>query len=124
MQSMGADASAFHQLLGAAGVTSPFNASTAGMRSSLGRTRLGAEHVLGVQKIATARFPMAVVLVVQDLCLQRAQEAATADDKLFCLYTAFYVVVNTMALRNLVPQIRVPGLLSFRGGFCRFAPNL
>jgi hypothetical protein len=45
------------------------------MRSSLGRTRLGAEHVLGVQKIATARFPMAVVLAVQDLCLQRAQEA-------------------------------------------------
>ena len=40
---------------------------------------------------------MAVVLVVQDLCLQRAQEAATADDKLFWLYTAFYVVVNTMA---------------------------
>jgi hypothetical protein len=67
------------------------------MRSSLGRTRLGAEHVLGVQKIATARFPMAVVLAVQDLCLQRAQEATTADNKLFWLYTAFYVVVNTMA---------------------------
>jgi hypothetical protein len=103
---MGADASAFHQLLGAAGVTSPFNASTAGMRSSLGRTRLGAEHVLGVQKIATARFPMAVVLVVQDLCLQRAQGAATADDKLFCLYTAFYVVVNTMAF--LRPSSELP----------------
>ena len=97
MQSMGADASAFHQLFGAAGVTNPFNASASGMRSSLGRTRLGAEHVLGVQKIATARFPMAVVLAVQDLCLHRAQEATTADDKLFWLYTAFYVVVNTMA---------------------------
>jgi hypothetical protein len=46
------------------------------MRSSLGRTRLGAEHVLGVQKIATVRFPMAVVLAVQDLCLQLA--AATS----------------------------------------------
>jgi hypothetical protein len=57
----------------------------------------GADHVLGVQKIATARSPMTVVLAVQDLCLQRAQEAATADDKLFWLYTAFYVVVNTMA---------------------------
>jgi hypothetical protein len=67
------------------------------MRSSLGRPRLGAEHVLGVQKIATARFPMAVVLAVQDLCLQRAQEATAADDKRFWLYTAFYVVVNTMA---------------------------
>jgi hypothetical protein len=96
MQSMGADASAFHQLFGAAAVANPFNASTAGMRSSLGRTRLGAEHVLGVQKIATARFPMAVVLAVQDLCLQRAQGATTADDKLFWLYTAFYVVVNTI----------------------------
>jgi hypothetical protein len=70
MQSIGADASAFYQLFGAVGVTNPFNASTAGMRSSLGRTRLGAEHVLGVQKIATARFPMAVVLAVQDFCLQ------------------------------------------------------
>jgi hypothetical protein len=55
MQSMGADASAFHQLLGAAGVANPFNASTAGMRSSLGRTRPGAEHVLGVQKRSPRR---------------------------------------------------------------------
>ena len=97
MQSLSSDASAFHQLFGAAGVDNPFNASTAGMRSSLGRTRLGAEHVLGVVKIATARFSMAVVLAVQDYCLLRAQSAESAKGKLFWLYTAFYVVVNTMA---------------------------
>ena len=97
MQSLSSDASAFHQLYGAAGVPNPFTASSAGMRSSLGRTRLGAEHVLGVVKIATSRFSMAVVLAVQDYCLHRARRAFQTKDKLFWLYTGFYVVVNTMA---------------------------
>jgi hypothetical protein len=57
---------------------------------------------------------MAVVLAVQDLCLQRAQEATTADDKLFWLYTAFYVVVNTMAFLRLseLPKCTLHGIWS------------
>jgi hypothetical protein len=79
MQSMGTDASAFHQLFGAAGVPNP-HALVARSDEAWCRACTGGR----VQKIATARFPMAVVLAVQDYCLQRAQEATS------------YVVVNTM----------------------------
>jgi hypothetical protein len=39
-------------------------------------------------------WQLAVVLAVQDYCLQRAQGGNTADDKLFWLCSAFCVVVN------------------------------
>ena len=97
VQSLGSDSSAFNQLYAAAGLANPFTRPERGLRTSLGSSKLGLSHVLGEEKIATARLPMSVVLACQEHCLERAHESKTVEGKLYWLYTGFYVVVCTMA---------------------------
>jgi hypothetical protein len=97
VQSLSSDSSAFNQLYAAAGLSNPFTRPERGLRTSLGSSKLGLSHVLGEEKIATARLPMSAVLACQKHCMERAHESQTVEGKLYWLYTAFYVVVCTMA---------------------------
>jgi hypothetical protein len=95
VQSLGADSSAIGQLYAASGVANPFTRPERGLRTSLGSSELGLSHVLGAEKIPTARLTMSVVLAAQEYCLRRTKGAVTSDDKLFWLYPALYIVLVT-----------------------------
>jgi hypothetical protein len=95
VQSLSSDFSAFNQLYAAAGLTIPFTRPERGLRTSLGSTRLGLARILGEEEVATARLTMRVVLACRGYCLERARSAKSKKNKLYWLYTALYIVVNT-----------------------------
>jgi hypothetical protein len=86
VQPLSSGSSAFNQLYAAVGLSNPFTRPERGLRTGLGNSKLGLSHVLGEEKVATARLPMSAVLACQNHCLERAHESKKVEGKP-CMHT-------------------------------------